>query len=181
MTEQLEVLADVTARLEEAGVPYMVSGSLAMNYYAQPRMTRDIDLVVELDRDGLARLRSALEDDYYLSPETAAAAVARRSMFNLIHERYLVKVDLIVRKDTEYRKLEFSRRRKVEVLGVAFYLVAAEDLILSKLDWARQSRSEMQLADVRNLLAAVPNLDRGYLEGWAERLGVFELLKEVAQ
>ena len=50
MADLLEVLHLVTARLDAAAVPYMVSGSLALGYYAQPRMTRDIDIVVELQR-----------------------------------------------------------------------------------------------------------------------------------
>ncbi len=48
MTEELEVLTMIAERLEAAGIPYMVIGSFAANYYAVPRMTRDIDLVVEL-------------------------------------------------------------------------------------------------------------------------------------
>ena len=48
MTAELEVLGIVAERLESAGIAYMVTGSIAMNYYAVPRMTRDIDLVVEL-------------------------------------------------------------------------------------------------------------------------------------
>jgi hypothetical protein len=179
MTEQLEVLRDVASRMDQAGVPYMVSGSLAMNYYAQPRMTRDIDLVVEMQRGSVARLQKVLGEDYYFSTDAATAALARRTMFNLIHQRHLIKLDCIVRKDTEYRKLEFSRRRKVEVLGVQFYIVAPEDLVLSKLDWAKESRSEMQLSDVRNLLDAVSDLDRGYLTEWAKKLGLSELLGEV--
>lgn len=179
MTEQLEVLHDIVLRLDEAGIPYMVSGSVAMNYYALPRMTRDIDLVVELRRGDVARLEAVLGRDYYFSPEAATAALARRTMFNLIHQGFMVKVDCIVRKDTEYRKLEFSRRRKVQALGVAFHIASPEDLILSKLDWARDSRSELQLGDVRNLLDAVEDLDRPYLAAWAAKLGLSDLFAEV--
>jgi hypothetical protein len=179
LTEQLEVLKDIVSRLGEAGIPYMVSGSTALNYYALPRMTRDIDLVVELQRSSLSKLEGILGQDYYFSPEAATAALARRTMFNLIHQGFMVKVDCIIRKDTEYRKREFSRRREVEVLGVSFYIAAPEDLALSKLDWARDSRSELQLADVRNLLDAVPDLDRRYLAAWATKLGLSDLLAEV--
>lgn len=63
--------------------------------------------------------------------------------------------------------------------GVTIQLVAAEDLLLSKLEWARESRSEVQVEDVRNLIACVPELDWPYVERWAPELGVEELLREV--
>jgi hypothetical protein len=52
-------------------------------------------------------------------------------------------------------------------------------LILSKLDWARSSRSEVQLRDVKNVMAAQASLDWTYLDAWADRLGVRDLLREV--
>src|SRR5439155_23413751 len=48
MSEELDVLKMVTGRLDAAGIPYMVTGSMALNYYAVPRMTRDVDVVAEL-------------------------------------------------------------------------------------------------------------------------------------
>jgi len=66
------------------------------------------------------------------------------------------------------------------VEGDVFFIVAPEDLIISKLDWARDSRSEIQLADVRNMLAADPGLDREYLVRWVNRLGLDSLYREVA-
>src|SRR6187401_3070649 len=48
MQNELDIVRDVSRRLEQGGLAYMLTGSMAMNYYAQPRMTRDIDLVVAL-------------------------------------------------------------------------------------------------------------------------------------
>jgi hypothetical protein len=61
------------------------------------------------------------------------------------------------------------------------WVVSAEDLILSKLEWARASRSEVQFRDVRNMIAAQTSLDWSYLDGWAARIGVAALLAEVRQ
>jgi hypothetical protein len=105
-------------------------------------------------------------------------AIGDRGVFNLIHEAYVVKVDCIVRKDSEYRRTEFTRRRRGSVEGRELAVVAPEDLIISKLDWMRQSRSEMQLADVRNLLASVSDLDRRYLAHWIDRLDLGVLYRE---
>jgi hypothetical protein len=178
MTEELEVLTIVTGRLEGAGIPYMVTGSFAANYYAVPRMTRDIDLVVELSPGDVDRFCALFEREFYVDRDAVHAAVGDRGVFNLIHEAHVVKVDCIVRKDSEYRRTEFTRRRRGAVEGHGLALVAPEDLIISKLDWMRQSRSEVQLADVRNILASVPDLDQRYLTHWTERLELGDLYRE---
>lgn len=180
MSEELEVLKIVTGRLDGAGIPYMVTGSIAVNFYAIPRMTRDIDLVVELSNSDAERVLRLFQPDFYVDDETVRRAVATQGMFNLIHDRFLIKVDVVVRKDTEYRRVEFSRRRTVSVEGHSFSIVTPEDLILSKLAWARDSRSEVQLSDVRNLLTAIEKIDRDYLTTWADRLSVTDLYREVS-
>ncbi|MGH7256051.1 MAG: nucleotidyl transferase AbiEii/AbiGii toxin family protein [Nitrospirales bacterium] len=179
MSEELEVLKTVTGRLDAAGIPYMVTGSIAVSFYAVPRMTRDIDIVVELSERDADQLVSLFQDEFYLDDEMVRRAIAGRDMFNLIHTRFVIKVDLVVRKDTEYRRTEFARRRAVAVEGHPFWIVAPEDLILSKLVWAKDSRSEVQLSDVRNILASVETMAREYLAQWAERLSVGSLYREV--
>jgi hypothetical protein len=178
VTEELEVLAIVTTRLEAAGIGYMVTGSYALNYYAVPRMTRDIDLVVELSTGDADRFCALFEDEFYLDRDAVRAAVARQESFNLIHEARLVKVDCIVRKNSEYRRTEFARRRRGAVEGQPIAFVAPEDLIISKLEWMRDTRSEVQRADVRNLLRSVPDLDTQYLMRWIDRLGLGTLYRE---
>jgi hypothetical protein len=84
-----------------------------------------------------------------------------------------------VRKETPYRQEEFARRSAVDIDGVTMWLVTAEDLLLSKLAWAAQSRSEIQLQDVRNLIRSVADLDWTYIERWADELTLGELLREV--
>lgn len=179
LTEELEVLRIVTERLDAAGIPYMLTGSMAGNYYAVPRMTRDIDLVVALSPADADRVSALFEPDFYVDRDAVRRAVAERGMVNLIHDELVVKVDLVVQKDTEYRREEFRRRRRTSVEGMPLYVVAPEDLVISKLEWARDSRSEIQLADVRNLLESV-ELDRAYLARWLPRLGLDALYREVA-
>ena len=174
---ELDVLHDVTKRLESAGIAFMLTGSVAMNYYAQPRMTRDIDLVVALDERQAETIVHLFEADYYVDSQSVSRAIAQRSIFNLIHNESIIKVDFIVLKRNAYRQEEFGRRQRVSLGDFHTWIVSREDLILSKLYWAKESRSEMQLGDVRNLL--VPDTDVVYLRSHAPELGVEELLKEV--
>lgn len=176
MQTELDILRDVTNRLNGAGIPFMLTGSVAMNHYAQPRMTRDIDLVVALKPGDAEKFTALFEPDYYVPHDAIVQAIARRAIFNLIHNDSIIKVDCVVLKNEPYRLEEFARRRAVTVSGFQTWIVSREDLILSKLCWARETRSEMQLNDVRNLL--VPECDWEYLQNWARQLDLAELLKE---
>lgn len=145
MSDELVVLKSVAARLGEAGIPYMVTGSMAANFYAVPRMTRDIDLVVELSERDVDRVPQLFQQEYYIDRDMVQRAVRDHAMFSMIHKALVVKVDCVVRKDTEYHREEFARRRAVSVVDQEVFIVSPEDLILSKLDWAKESRSQMQL------------------------------------
>ena len=103
MQNELDIVRDVSQRLDGAGLAFMLTGSMAMNYYAQPRMTRDIDLVVALasrDIDTVVRL---FHPDYYVSREAVTDSIAHESLFNLIHQESVIKVDCIIRKASPYR------------------------------------------------------------------------------
>lgn len=179
MTTELDVLGLVSDRLSVAGVSFMLTGSFALAYYATPRMTRDIDIVVALDERDLEPLVAAFASDFYIDADAARTAVLTERMFNLMHLDSGVKVDLIVRKSDEYRQVEFARRKPVAIASVRTWIVSCEDLILSKLVWALQSNSELQRRDIRQLLLG--SIDRDYIRKWAQQLGVTTLLDELLQ
>jgi hypothetical protein len=176
MESEIDVLAVVGDRLTARKIPFMLTGSFAMAHYAVPRMTRDLDIVVALGPSEVAKVVDAFSGDFYVDADAAAAAVATERLFNLMHYGSGIKVDLIVRKSTEYRLLEFSRRQRVDLGATETWIVSREDLILSKLAWARDSASELQLRDVKQLLSGA--VDADYLKRWAPVLGVDSLLAE---
>ncbi len=178
--DELTVLKLVANRLEAAGMAYMVTGSIAMAAYARPRMTRDIDLVLELGEADVPVLLRLFSPDFLVNEEESRQAAKGRGMFNLIHSESIVKVDCIVRKEHPYRREEFRRRRRLELAGQALWVVSPEDLILSKLVWMRDSRSELQMRDITALIRD-PNLDMPYLQRWAAELDVAGLLAEARQ
>lgn len=178
MQNELDIVRDVSQRLDAAGIGYMLTGSMAMNYYAQPRMTRDIDVVVALRPADAERVVKLFSPDYYISREAVDNSIAQQSLFNLIHNESVIKVDCIVRKQDEYRLNEFNRRQRIKIRDFETWIVSKEDLILSKLFWAKDSRSEVQLRDVKNLVAT--GCDRTYIEHWTDELGLANLWQEIA-
>ena len=151
MTEELDVLRIISERLRAAHVPFMLTGSFALGYYGKPRMTRDLDFVVAMMERHVDALVSAFSTDFYIDEDAARSAIKSQRMFNLMHLDSAIKVDLIVRKNSEYRQTEFERRKSVEFAGISTWITSREDLILSKLVWARDTGLEMQMRDVRAL------------------------------
>lgn len=177
MPEEIRVLKEAARLMDEAGVPYMVSGSIAMNFYAQPRMTRDIDIVIVLQRGEEEKFVSLLENDFYVDRNVVMEEAGRCGMFNVIHNRSIVKIDFIMRKEGEYDVAAFDRRRPIEIGGDRIWLISPEDLVLAKLKWARESLSEMQIKDVRSILASVDDLDMEYVVRWIGDLKLSEIFE----
>ncbi len=178
MQNELDIVRDVSQKLDAAGVGYMLTGSMALNYHSEPRMTRDIDIVVAMGSADAARVVELFSPDYYVSREAVDGSIAHRSMFNLIHNETVIKVDCIIRKETKYRLHEFTRRQRVRIHDFETWIVSKEDLIISKLAWAGDSHSERQLNDVKNLIAT--GCDRTYIKHWTAELGLTKLYEEIA-
>ena len=164
----------VLAALESAGVPYMLTGSFASSFHGAPRTTQDVDIVIAPTLGSLQRLISEFpEDQYYVSREAALQAYGSESLFNVIDLESGWKIDFIIRKSRQFSVEEFARRREADVLGRTLTIASAEDVILSKLEWAKMAGSERQITDVAGILRTQDtNIDVAYVERWVAVLGV---------
>ena len=170
MQNEIDILRHVSEKLRSEGIAFMLTGSVAMSYYATPRMTRDIDLVVALANEHVEKIFRLFGSDYYVSLEAVTDAIRRKSMFNIIHLESVIKVDFIVLSHSPFSQSAFERRSELNLGDFQTSIISREDLILSKLLWARDSRSEIQFRDVQNLLTTSCDLE--YLRKWASQLKV---------
>ena len=173
---ELDVLFDVVEKLNELHIDYMLTGALAMNYYAEPRMTRDLDIVIEIFPEDINRIIDRFQKEYYITENSVKEALEQVSSFNIIHNQSIIKVDFLIRKRQEYRKLEFDRKQKIRILDHEINIVSKEDLIISKLFWAEDSRSEKQKNDIKNLINT--DCDKKYLLEWLKKLEMLTFFKE---
>ena len=178
-TEMIETTKLVCECLELANIPYMLTGSFAASSYSVPRMTRDVDIVVQIFDTDLDRFYQVFEKKFYIEKHPISEAIMHKGMFNIIHNDSLIKIDFILRKDSPYREIEFQRRQRISFYGQDIWIVAPEDLIISKLWWAKDSLSEMQIKDVKKLFQSVKNLDKEYIHQWIETLGLKTIYEKV--
>ena len=175
MLNELNILKKVIKKLNKNKIPYMITGSVAMSYYSQPRMTRDIDIVIEIS--DIEKFYNLFKDDYYIDIEMIKKSISDESMFNIIHSTEIIKIDFIIRKNSEYRKTEFERKKQIKFGKDFVFIVSIEDLIISKLIWSRDSHSQIQLNDVKNLLKEEVDLE--YIKEWLKKMQIYDILEGI--
>ncbi len=167
-------LQTVIRALDEAGVSYMLTGSLAAAFYAVPRATQDVDVVIETEQEGLDRLvDGVLAAGWYVDRAAAEKAWQGHGQFNAIDPESGWKADFIVRKDRPYSREEFRRRQRISLLGVELSVASLEDVLITKLEWGRLGDSALQRRDVVQLLERTwSRLDQAYLQKWIADLAL---------
>ena len=179
---QQALLTRIVGALNGAGIPYMLTGSLASSLQGEPRATHDIDLVVDIAASAVARVTRALSaPQVYLDEHAVSDATRRRTMFNLIDSSSGDKADFWLLTDDSYDRERFARRLRVEALGLELCVSTPEDTILMKLRWPAQAGgSEKQFNDALGVYEFQGEvLDTAYLDTWAETLGLSAALAEI--
>jgi hypothetical protein len=163
--------------LNRAGIRYVVSGSVAAIFYGEPRLTHDVDFIVFLNANDIQKLLAVFsEKEFYLPPlETILAEAAREQHghFNLIHRETGFKADMYPTGRDELNAWAFRGKREVEYEGEKIILAPPEYVIVRKLEYYREGRSEKHLRDIRAIIAVSgEQLDRTTLSEWIQRRGL---------
>lgn len=175
---QPELLKKVIRTLEEVGIDYMITGSIASSLQGEPRSTHDVDIVVAIQKSAVKGLVGAFPSpDFYLEEESILEAIDQQTMFNLIDVKEGDKVDFWILTDAPFDQSRFARKYAEEVMGMCMQVSSPEDTILAKLRWAKLSGgSEKQFVDaLRVYEVQSEKLDIDYLEHWVRALQIESL------
>ena len=180
MRPTTDVFRRIVAALDQCGIPFMLTGSFASSYHGSPRATQDIDLVIAPDRPQLQRFVELFDSEqYYLSDHEFAFKT--RTLFNIIDYASGWKIDLIIKKARAFSDTEFQRREQIDIQGLVLPVATAEDVLISKMEWAKMTPSDRQLEDcVQIVLAREEELDRAYIEKWVSELELTEQWQRVS-
>ena len=169
-----EVFRRISEVLDAAGVPYMLTGSFASSYYGVLRSTHDIDIVIASSVQQVNQLVQCLQKtDYYADLQAALDAHREQSMFNAIDNQTGWKIDFIFCKSSAYAREAFQRRKGVQFQHAKMFVASPEDVVVSKLEWAKMGQSARQIEDVAAVLKKQnTTLDHPYIEKWVKELGL---------
>jgi hypothetical protein len=173
MRSEKEFLVEVLQRLNQAGVDYMLTGSMASNYWGTPRTTHDLDFVLMMRPDQVDRFVGCFESNFFIQRESVRSSFRPPFQFNVLDELSALKADFWLLQDKPFDQAAFSRRLRADLFGVSAWIATAEDIILHKLYWNQITPSERQLSDAAGVYAVqLGVLDIGYLQRWSAILGV---------
>jgi hypothetical protein len=163
-------------------IPYYITGGVAAIVYGEPRTTRDLDIVLAIQREDLDPLVTALESNQFYVPGVDDVKSGRMRTLGITQIETIARADLVIAGQEEFDRIQFDRRESIEMPGLGeFYVVSPEDLILNKLRWGKRSQSEKQWRDVLGILKVQGEmLDFEYLKRWAEPLDVRSDLDRLA-
>lgn len=163
MIASLEIGSRVVEALNKAGVAHVLVGAFARNYYAEPRSTKDADIVISITPGALNPLVAALGADFYLDEQMSFETNTGTMKHVLAHKSSGFTVELFYLSADAHDQERFQRRRATTLNGQPTFVLTAEDYIVTKLRWPRSK----DLDDVRDVIAMQGNaLNWGHIHRW---------------
>ncbi|AFZ56521.1 hypothetical protein H6G54_12780 [Anabaena cylindrica FACHB-243] len=181
--DSISLAGELHQIFESINICYYVSGGVASSIHGEPRSTRDLDLVIEVNQNKLFLLVKTLETSGYYCPAGAVEdlQLGYGNMLNITHTETIANADIYITDNSPFAISQMNRRVLVDVEEIpTFWIASAEDIILQKLRWGKGSKSEKQWRDVLGIVKLqAENLDYGYLGEWAEFLDLVDEFSEV--
>ena len=157
----------------------MVTGAVAAIVYGEPRLTNDIDIVLDLSPSDIERLSGTFGSGaFYCPPPEVMRAEIERPLgghFNLIHLDTALKADLYPAGADPLHQWALERRRPIAVGDERVWIAPPEYVVLRKLQYFRDSSSDRHLRDIRGMLRELgSDINLTQLVADIERLGLVE-------
>lgn len=179
MTER-ELLVDCLRRLNGTELAYLLTGSMASNFWGIPRTTHDLDFVIQLPPSAVPKMMAAFSGDFFLDELAVRAAYLPPHQFNAIDRRSTLKVDFWLLRPAPFEREMFARRKQITLFGQPAWIGTAEDVLLHKLYWNQITPSERQLGDAAGIVSVQGGaLDKNYMRRWANELAVVSELEKL--
>jgi hypothetical protein len=176
MTAGESITVRVADALEACAIPYLLSGSFASNYYGIPRSTKDADFVLQMQIAAGTEFAKQLGTDFHLEPQLSFETNTGTFRQILHHKKKTFKVELFLLSPDPHDQSRFQRRRVLPLLQRRLWLPSPEDVIVTKLRWARGKDKD----DARDVMAVQQDkLDWAYIAEWCQHHGTSTLLEEL--
>ncbi|MEO5713818.1 MAG: hypothetical protein ABIT37_10065 [Luteolibacter sp.] len=171
-------LIDIFIRpLNESGIRYFITGSVASMVYGEPRLTNDVDVVLEITSHDIPKLFEAFpEEHFYLPPvEVIETELLRgsRGHFNIISQLTMLKADIYLVGADPIQRWGLAETRILEIDNQQISFAPPEYVIIRKLEFYREGGSEKHLRDIASMLSeSQSEINMDTLSRYLDQLGL---------
>ena len=170
---QPQLVIETISILNKNNIEYMLTGSFVSSLQGEPRLTHDIDLVINISQSEANKMISFFSKDiFYFDEDNIIHAIKERTQFNIIAIDGSGKIDFWLLTDGAFDKSRFNRRIKKRFLNIELLVSTPEDTIIEKLYWSELSgSSQKQFIDALRVFEVQHDiLDMEYIDFWVEKL-----------
>jgi hypothetical protein len=132
----------------------MITGAYAVSYFGLPRATHDLDIVIEIKPEDIQKLFRTFtkRNGYIIDKDMVDNALQYATHFSIVRSTGDLKVDFWILKSKTSEKNRFERRKKISLFGVSTYIISAEDIVLTKLEWFKRSKNTKHMDDAIGII-----------------------------
>jgi hypothetical protein len=177
--QELNLFKIFTLKLNELKLDYFITGSVASIVYGEPRLTHDIDIVLEISVSGIDKFIKAFAGvEFYIPPiEIIRNEIERseRGHFNIIHNESGFKADIFLIGNDKFQKWALDNRKMLTFQDSLIYIAPPEYVIIKKLEYFKEGGAQKHITDIKNILinsAEIINLE--FIEKYAAMFGVLD-------
>jgi hypothetical protein len=175
-----QIVTHVLELLESIGIPYVLVGSLASNTYGIVRATQDADFVIQPSPGQFPLLLSSLGATYEADPQIQFETVTGTQKRFVREKSTGFVLEFFQLSQDPHDQARFARRQKLDVVGRDAWVLTAEDVLVTKLNWLNRANRAKDLLDIRAVISVqADNLDWPYIESWCDAHGSRPLLEKI--
>lgn len=177
-----EIVVLICKHLNEHEISYVIVGGIVIPFVGAPRTTVDVDLIIKLSSDNMARLIGFLRaNDFHASEEDMMVAISGKSHYTVEDKLSPYRLDIKGIYD-RFDQMTLERRVPLDYLGTMIYMASPEDIIIHKLRFGGES----DMSDAKSIyIRQYGSLDMDYIITMCHQLGVYKdflkMKKEVEQ
>jgi hypothetical protein len=162
------LLDDAIAIVDRVGLAWAIMGGCARNAYAEPRATKDVDLVVEVQAARFSDLQHAMAQGGFSQASAVADPDEPVPDLVLYRDARGRRIDVLFA-HTAFERSALARRKILTPFGgTAAHVVSAEDLIVYKLIADRpQDRADIAAVIAAQRMRGEP-VDWKYIQHWCD-------------
>ncbi len=165
--EQVKWVANFIKPINSMDRPYMVTGSLACIVRGEPRVTVDVDLVIQLARGDIDAFLSFFpEDRFYCPPREVIEneIVSTKGQFNIIDNETGMKADIFICNNDFLHTWGMKNRKTISLVGFDVCVAPSEYVIIRKLEYFKEGGSSKHLRDIYGLVKIDDTIDMVWLQ-----------------